>query len=60
MNSKIIRPLAVAAFALSATALSAGTASADASAAAPVAGSVELCIPIPLGSAENTFCLPIG
>ncbi|BDT90627.1 hypothetical protein IFM12275_06030 [Nocardia sputorum] len=60
MNSRIIRPLAVAAFALSATALGVGTAAADASAAAPVAGSVELCIPIPLGSAENTFCLPIG
>ncbi|WP_327099659.1 hypothetical protein OIE68_13185 [Nocardia vinacea] len=60
MNSRIIRRLAIFAFALPAIALSGGTASAAAATATPVGGSVELCIPIPLGSAENTFCLPIG
>ncbi|WP_199856760.1 hypothetical protein [Nocardia suismassiliense] len=57
MNSKMIRPLAVAMFALSAVALSAGPASAGSGSSS---GSVELCLPIPLGSAENTLCLPLG
>lgn len=57
MNSRIIRPLTVVAFALSATALGVGTASADVSTATPVAGSVEVCIPIPVGPVELSFCL---
>ncbi len=57
MNSRIIRPLTVVAFALSVTALGVGTASADTSAATPVAGSVEVCIPIPVGPVELSFCL---
>ncbi|WP_433709444.1 hypothetical protein ACQP2U_23425 [Nocardia sp. CA-084685] len=57
MNSRIIRPLAVVAFVVSATALGIGTASADASVATPVAGSVEVCVPIPVGPIELSFCL---
>lgn len=57
MNSRIIRPLAVVAFALSATALGVGTASADTAAATPVAGSVEVCVPIPVGPVELSLCL---
>ncbi|RDI55173.1 hypothetical protein [Nocardia mexicana] len=54
MNSRIVRPLAVAALVLSAGALGAGTASA---AATPVSGSVEVCAPIPLGPVEFSLCL---
>ncbi|MGK8557737.1 hypothetical protein [Nocardia gipuzkoensis] len=57
MTSRIIRPLAVAALALSATALSGGTASADAPTATPVSGSVEVCLPIPVGQIELSICL---
>ncbi|MGK8486301.1 hypothetical protein [Nocardia asiatica] len=57
MNSRIIRPLAVAALALSACALGAGTASADAATATPVSGSVEVCTGIPVGHFEINFCL---
>lgn len=53
MNSRIARPIAVAALALSAAALSTGTAAA----AAPVAGSVEVCAPLPLGPLELSLCL---
>ncbi|KAF0845248.1 hypothetical protein [Nocardia caishijiensis] len=55
MSSRIFRPLAAAAIALSATALSAGVASAEAP--APVSGSVEVCLPIHLGPVEVSFCL---
>ncbi|MGK8506000.1 hypothetical protein [Nocardia asiatica] len=57
MNSRIIRPLAVAALALSACALGVGTASADAATATPVSGSVEVCTGIPVGHFEINFCL---
>ncbi|MBF6300929.1 hypothetical protein IU459_25775 [Nocardia amamiensis] len=63
MTSRIIRPLAVAALALSATALSGGIASADATTATPVSGSVdvsgsvEVCLPIPVGQIELSICL---
>ncbi|MGY2092379.1 hypothetical protein [Nocardia abscessus] len=55
MNRRIIRPLAVAAFTLSAVAL--GTASAAATTATPVSGSVEVCTGIPVGPVEISFCL---
>lgn len=57
MSSRIFRPLAVAAIAVSATALTVGVASAAAPAGTPVAGSVEVCLPIPVGPVELSFCL---
>ncbi|MFC9966764.1 hypothetical protein ACFVH4_21265 [Nocardia ignorata] len=57
MSSRIYRPLAAAALAMSATAIGAGVASADAPTAAPVSGSVEVCLPIHLGPLEVSFCL---
>ncbi|WP_169334678.1 hypothetical protein [Nocardia thailandica] len=57
MTSKKDRSLAIAALALTAGALGAGTASAAAPAATPVAGSVEVCLPIPVGPVELSFCL---
>ncbi|MFF0542626.1 hypothetical protein ACWEVD_02615 [Nocardia thailandica] len=60
MTSKKNRSLAIAALALTAGALGAGTASAAAPAApaaTPVAGSVEVCLPIPVGPVELSFCL---
>ncbi|MFC9967019.1 hypothetical protein [Nocardia ignorata] len=53
MNSRIARPIALAALALSAAALGTGTATA----AGPVAGSVEVCAPLPLGPLELSLCL---
>ncbi|MFE6924548.1 hypothetical protein ACFVAV_26230 [Nocardia sp. NPDC057663] len=55
MNSRTARPLAVAALVLSACALSVGTATA--ASPAPVAGSVEVCLPLPVGPLEISLCL---
>lgn len=55
MNSRISRPLAVAAIVLSAGAIGAGTATA--AAPAPVSGSVEVCVPLPLPVLEVSLCL---
>ncbi|BDT87533.1 hypothetical protein IU485_02920 [Nocardia cyriacigeorgica] len=55
MNSRIIRPLAVAGLVLTAAAIGAAPASAET--AAPVSGSVEVCAPIHLGPLELSFCL---
>ncbi|MGW4634553.1 hypothetical protein [Nocardia sp. NPDC004415] len=55
MKSRTARPLAVVALVLSAGALSAGTATA--AAPEPVVGSVEVCLPIPVGPIELSFCL---
>lgn len=55
MNSRIARPLAVAAIALSAGAIVAGPATA--AAPTPVSGSVEVCVPLPLPLLEVSFCL---
>ncbi|WP_228540216.1 hypothetical protein [Nocardia sp. XZ_19_385] len=59
MNSKIIRPLVVAGLAMSAVAFSTGVAAAHS--AAPISGSssgsVEVCLPIPLGPLEFSLCL---
>ncbi|BDT99323.1 MULTISPECIES: hypothetical protein [Nocardia] len=59
MTSKKNRSLAIAALALTAGALGAGTASAAPTtpAATPVAGSVEVCLPIPAGPIELSLCL---
>ncbi|MFE3546397.1 hypothetical protein ACFXK0_25835 [Nocardia sp. NPDC059177] len=55
MKSRTARPIAIAALVLTAGALSAGTASA--AAPAPVSGSVEVCLPVPLGPLELSLCL---
>lgn len=55
MNSRISRPLAIAAIVLSAGTIGAGTATA--AAPAPVSGSVEVCVPLPLPVLEVSFCL---
>ncbi|WP_280209071.1 hypothetical protein [Nocardia cyriacigeorgica] len=55
MNSRIIRPLAVAGLVLTAAAIGAAPATADT--AAPVAGTVEVCAPIHLRPLEQSFCL---
>ncbi|WP_159850727.1 hypothetical protein [Nocardia sp. CY41] len=59
MTSKKNRSLAIAALALTAAALGAGTASAAPTtpATTPVAGSVEVCLPIPVGPIELSLCL---
>lgn len=63
MKSQIIRPLVVAGLALSVVSLGGGMASAEsdgvtiADAVNPVAGSVELCVPVPLGPVEFSLCL---
>ncbi|MCA2207300.1 MULTISPECIES: hypothetical protein [Nocardia] len=57
MSSRIFRPLAAVAIAMSATALGAGVAAAEAPTVAPVSGSVEVCLPIHLGPLEVSFCL---
>lgn len=58
MNTKFSRSLAVAALALTAGALTTGTAAAaPTTSAAPVAGSVEVCVPIPLGPVAVDICL---
>ncbi|MGW5452721.1 hypothetical protein [Nocardia sp. NPDC003979] len=57
MSFRIYRPLAAAAIAMSASAIGAGVASAEAPTAAPVSGSVEVCLPIHLGPLEVSFCL---
>lgn len=62
MTSKFTRPAALAALVLTAGALSAGTATAAAptaptTSATAVAGSVEVCIPIPGLPIEVAFCL---
>ena len=55
MPSKLARPLAVAALALSVTAITAGPASA--ATATPVVGSVSICTGIPVGPFTITVCL---
>ncbi|MEU8894571.1 hypothetical protein [Nocardia sp. NPDC048505] len=59
MNSRIIRPLVATLIVLSAGAFGTGIASAEA--AAPVSGSssgsVEVCLPLPLGPLEFSLCL---
>ncbi|MBF6356572.1 hypothetical protein IU449_18820 [Nocardia higoensis] len=59
MTSKFTRPAALAALVLTAGALSAGTATAAAptAPATAVAGSVEVCIPIPGLPLEVAICL---
>ncbi|CAM4505113.1 hypothetical protein NONI108955_37595 [Nocardia ninae] len=55
MNSRIIRPIIVAGLMMSASVFGTGIANADS--AAPISGSVEVCLPIPLGPLEFNLCL---
>jgi hypothetical protein len=56
MSSRILRTFGVTAVAAAAIALNAGAAAA-APEAAPVSGSVEVCLPIPVGPIELSICL---
>ncbi|MFC4126815.1 hypothetical protein [Nocardia rhizosphaerae] len=57
MSSRILRTFGVTTVAVAAIALNAGAATAAAPAATPVVGSVEVCLPIPVGPIELSFCL---
>ncbi|MFF0544893.1 hypothetical protein ACWEVD_20265 [Nocardia thailandica] len=57
MSSRIARPFAVTALALTLGALGAGTASAATVEATPIVGSVAICTSIPVGPISINVCL---
>ncbi|MBP2191625.1 hypothetical protein [Nocardia goodfellowii] len=57
MNSRIIRPLVAASVVLLTGGFGAGIASAAVAAPVSGSGSVEVCLPIPLGPLEFSICL---